>query len=49
MANNRGYDTMLYGYFGMALSKKLDIFIESKYYNILLLQNKINYLQTQTL
>lgn len=42
MTNNRGYDGMLYAYFGMAISKNVDMFIESKYYHTLL-KPKIQY------
>ncbi len=49
MGNNRGYDGMLYAYFGMAVLKNIDIFIESKYYHTLIQTNKIPYEATQLL
>lgn len=47
MVNNRGYDGMLYAYFGMSIRKNIDIFIESKYYHTWLKSNKIPYEATQ--
>lgn len=49
IANNRGYDGMLYAYFGMAIQKNIDMFIESRYYQMWLNSNKIPYESTQFL
>lgn len=49
MDNNRGYDGMFYAYFGMAVLKNIDIFIESKYYHTLLQTSKIPYEATELL
>ncbi len=49
MANNRGYDGALYAYFGMAILKNMDIFIESKYYHTWIKHTKIPYEATQLL